>query len=232
MAPLTMTTSPRIPLLCAGDVLTRDEFERRYQAMPSLKKAELIEGVVYMGSPVRIRQHGRPEHDIVAWLVLYRRLTPGLSIAGNTTVRLDLDNEAQPDVLLRLPATAGGTSRIDADGYVSGPPELVVEIAASSASYDLHQKLGAYRRNGVREYVVVRSEEGEVDWFVLRGSVYERQPVDATECLRSEVFPGLCLDVAAFWRSDLAGMERALAAAIDTPAHRSLVASLAAAALE
>ena len=29
------------------------EFERRYEAMPEVKKAELIEGEVYMPSPVR-----------------------------------------------------------------------------------------------------------------------------------------------------------------------------------
>ena len=36
-----------------GDRLTRAEFERRYAAMPRLKKAELIEGIVYVPSPVR-----------------------------------------------------------------------------------------------------------------------------------------------------------------------------------
>src|SRR6187455_3095890 len=94
---LLMTTSPRVPVLSAGDKLTRDEFERRYAAMPDLKKAELIEGVVYMGSAVRYRQHGRPEHVLAAWLAFYESHTPGLGAAHNSTVRLDLDNEPQPD---------------------------------------------------------------------------------------------------------------------------------------
>jgi Uma2 family endonuclease len=232
MAQFTMNTSPRIPLLCAGDVLTRDEFERRYQAMPSLKKAELIEGVVYMGSPVRSRQHGMPEQDMAAWLACYRFRTPGLSAAGNSTVRLDLDNEPQPDLLLRLPATAGGSSRLEADGYLSGPPELVIEIAATSASYDLHQKLGAYRRNGVREYLVVRFEDRAVDWFVLRRGAYVRQEPDAEGRLHSEQFPGLCLDVAAFWRGDLSALERTLLATTATAEHAALVQRLGAAAPE
>lgn len=36
-----------------GDRLTRSEFERRYHAMSSVKKAELIEGMVYMFSVLR-----------------------------------------------------------------------------------------------------------------------------------------------------------------------------------
>ena len=49
-----------IPPLENGDRLSLAEFERRYENMPSLKKAELIKGVVLMGSPVRFVQHGRP----------------------------------------------------------------------------------------------------------------------------------------------------------------------------
>jgi Uma2 family endonuclease len=149
---LIMTTSPRVPALCAGDHLTRDEFERRYAAMPALKKAELIEGVVYMGSPVNLVRHGQPHHVLSTWLGFYCTATPGLIAADNTTLRLDLDNEPQPDLLLCLPAAAGGRSKVAADGYLEGPPELVLEVAANSVSYDLHQKLDVYRRSGVQEY--------------------------------------------------------------------------------
>src|SRR5688572_28459288 len=141
---LLMTTSPRVPVLCAGDKLTRDEFERRYAAMLDLKKAELIEGVVYMGSPVRHVQHGRPEHLLSVWVGFYQEATPGVDASGNATLRLDLDNAPQPDLLLRLPEHAGGSSLITTDGYLEGPPELVIEVAASSVSSDLHQKLGTY----------------------------------------------------------------------------------------
>ena len=99
---------PPTPPLESGDHLTRIEFEQRYEAMPKLKKAELIDGIVFVGSPVRERQHGAPHHDLGSWLGFYRALTPGLRAADNTTVRLDDDNEPQPDLLLRIPATAGG----------------------------------------------------------------------------------------------------------------------------
>ena len=221
-----MVTSPRVPVLCAGDRLTRDEFERRYSAMPDLKKAELIEGVVYMGSPVRHRQHGRPDRVASIWLGFYEEATPGLDSGTNSTLRLDLDNEPQPDLLLRLPDHAGSRSRLTADGYLEGPPELVIEIAASSASYDLHQKLGAYRRNGVQEYLVHRVDEGEVDWFTLESGTYVRQQPDADGLLKSLVFPGLWLDVAALLQGDLRALRRTVERGTADPSHAAFVARL------
>src|SRR5215475_7341546 len=168
----------RIPLLENGDRLTRPEFERRYEAMPHLKKAELIEGVVYVPSPVRYEGHGRQHAALNTWLGVYATSTPGIEVGNNATVRLDLDNEPQPDLLLRV--AAGGQSRVGADGFLDGAPELVAEIASSSVAYDLHQKLAVYRRHGVREYIVWRVFEDAIDWFILRDGRYERlQPDDA-----------------------------------------------------
>ena len=128
-----------------GDRLSQHEFERCYTAMSQLKKAELIEGVVYMASPVRHKSHGN-HAAIMAWLSDYWIATPGVDLGDNTTVRLDLDNEPQPDALLRI---SGGRSHISDDDYIEGAPELILEIAASSANYDLHDKKRAYRRNSV-----------------------------------------------------------------------------------
>jgi Uma2 family endonuclease len=225
---ILMVTSPRVPVLCAGDRLTRDEFERRYSAMPDLKKAEFIEGVVYMGSPVSCTGHGVPHANLWAWLTFYREVTPGLIAADNTTVRLDLDNEPQPDLLLCLPVAAGGTSRRAADGYREGPPEFVIEVAASSVSYDLHQKLHAYRRNGVSEYLVHRVDDDEVDWFVLERGEYVRQRPDAAGVLKSRVFPGLWLDVPALLRGDLRALRTAVERGTKDPAHAAFVARLTA----
>ena len=225
-----MTTSPRVPALCAGDRLARSEFERRYSAMPDLKKAELIEGVVYMGSPVSLVRHGRPDRVLALWLGFYEEVTPGVIAAGNCTVRLDLDNEPQPDQLLAIPAAAGGATRITADGYLEGPPELIIEVAASSVSYDLHQKLGAYRRNGVQEYLVHRVDDGEVDWFELQGGVYVRKTPDGDGLLQSLVFPGLWLDVAALLRGDLRALRAGVERGIASSPHAAFATRLAAAA--
>ncbi len=140
--------APAEPLLEPGDRLSRDEFERRYQRMPRLQKAELIEGSVYIPSPVRARRHAQPHSHLGGWLGLYASETPGVECFDNSSVRLDLDNEPQPDlVLIKLP-DKGGQARISADDYIEGAPELAVEIVGSSQAYDLHQKKGAYRRNG------------------------------------------------------------------------------------
>jgi Uma2 family endonuclease len=141
---------PQIPELQAGDHLTRIEFERRYSAMPHVKKAELIEGVVCMPSPVSHKRHSRPHSMLATWLGTYWPATPGTDAGDNGTVRLDGENEPQPDSILRILPERGGQSR-DEDDYIAGPPELVAEVSASSASYDLHEKLRAYQRNGVRE---------------------------------------------------------------------------------
>jgi Uma2 family endonuclease len=225
-APLRASSPEAVPPLENGDTLTRAEFERRYEAMPYLKKAELIEGVVYMPSPVRQPQHGEPHAHLIIWLGPYLVGTPGVTVGDNSTVRLDLDNEPQPDVLLFIDPACGGQARIDADGYIAGAPELMAEVASSSASYDLHAKLRVYRRNGVREYIVWRVLDKEIDWFVLRAGQYERLPLDAEGLYCSEVFPGLWLDPAALLRGDLATVFAAVQRGLASPEHAAFVARL------
>jgi Uma2 family endonuclease len=214
-----------IPPLENGDRLTRDEFERRYATMPDGVKAELIEGIVYMAAAaVRARHHGNPHALMLTWLGVYHAATPGTYIADNTTVRLDLDNEPQPDILLCLDAAAGGQSRISEDDYVEGAPELVVEIAASSASYDLHAKLDMYRRNGVREYLVWQMHEDEFFWYRLDAGRYVLAAPDEHGLIESQIFPGLVLDVPALLARDLATVLAQLQREIGSTAHQNFVA--------
>lgn len=212
-----------VPLLEPGDRLTRWEFERRYQAMPQVKKAELIEGVVYMPSPVRLRRHGRPNQHLITWLGTYEAATPGVIGADNTSVRLDLDNEPQPDGMLFIDPDYGGQVRISDDDYVEGGPELAAEVTSSSVSYDLGDKLQAYRRNAVREYIVWRVLEREIDWFVWCEGNYDRLPLDGQRQYHSHVFSGLWLDVDAMLRGDLARVLAVLQEGIATPEHTAFV---------
>lgn len=182
----------QIPPLENGDRLNRYEFERRYDATPHLKKAELIEGVVYVPAALRFQSHGQPHANIIGWLWFYQITTPGVKLADNPTVRLDLDNAPQPDAVLLID---GGQTRISNDDYIEGAPELIVEIAASSVAYDLHDKKQAYRRNGVREYLVWRVYECEFDWFYLESGEYIKLEADENSVISSQVFPGLWLDV-------------------------------------
>ena len=217
-------TTECVPELRAGDRLSRAEFERRYAAMPHVKKAELIEGVVYMPSPVS-QEHAGPHFNVVAWLGLYQSATPGVEGSDNATLRLDLENEPQPDAFLRIRPDCGGQSR-DRDKYVEGAPELVAEVAASSASYDLHDKLRAYQRNGVCEYVVWRVWDRAIDWFVLREGRYQPLPLSSAGFYQSEVFPGLWLDPAALIRGDLAQVMAVLQQGLASPEHADFVRRL------
>jgi Uma2 family endonuclease len=208
-----------LPPLEPGDRLTRDEFERRYEAMPNLKKAELIEGVVYMPSPVRVYRHGKPHSDTVTWIGVYRASTAGTESADNTTARLDLDNEPQPDVMLFIEPSCGGQVTVSQDDYIEGAPELVAEIASSSVSFDLHTKFNVYRRCGVKEYIVWRVLDRAIDWFVLAGGAYERLQPAGDGTFKSAAFPGLWLDAEALLSGDLARVLTTVQAGIASPEH-------------
>ena len=214
-----------VPALENGDRLTRCEFERRYALRPDLKKAQLIEGIVYMPSPVSF-VHAEAHSAIQGVLAVYAASTAGVRVADNATVRLDLDNEPQPDVLLCIDAPAGGRSRVS-DGYLEGAPELVAEVSASSASIDLHDKLRAYRRNGVQEYVVWRTRDRRIDWFELADGEYRLLPPDDAGVVRSRVFPGLRIACPALLAADLAAALAELQKGLDSEEHRRFIARLA-----
>lgn len=222
----TKRRSKAQPPLQAGDILSRMEFERRYHAHPEIKKAELIEGVVYMPSPVRLTQHAEPHANVMLWLGTYRAATKGVRLADNTTVRLDFENEVQPDALLYIPQHLGGQTKTSDDDYLEGAPELIAEIAASSASYDMHQKKRVYARNGVKEYLVFQIYEQKVDWFALQDGVYQAIQADKKGIRRSELFPGLWLDAAAFWQDDLPQLLQTLQQGLATVEHQAFVAQL------
>ncbi len=181
-----------LPSLEAGDHLTREEFERRYEQRPDIRKAELVQGVVYVPSPVRIPEHGEPVGLLAAWLSYFAIQHPGIRAAVDGTTRLSAEDNVQPDAMLWR---EGGQAALDSDSYLSGAPELVVEVAASSASYDLHVKKDSYRRAGVQEYVVWRTLDGAIDWFRLRDGEYVLLEPDAEGVTHSEVFEGLRLDI-------------------------------------
>jgi Uma2 family endonuclease len=216
-----------IPPLENGDRLNRYEFERRYNAMPNLKKAELIEGIVYMPAALRFKSHGQPHSWMIGWLVTYEAMTPGVAVGDAPTVRLDIDNEPQPDVVLLIMPEAGGQARLSDDDYIEGAPELVVEIAASSAAIDLHAKKQAYRRNGVKEYIVWQVLDQKINWFYLDKGEYLNLPVDTDGIIRSRIFPGLWLAVAQLLAGNLQRVLAVLQEGVQSPEHAAFVQKLA-----
>jgi Uma2 family endonuclease len=209
----TVAPDPRVSDLLPlenGDRMRSGEFLRRYEAMPGVKKAELVEGKVYMGSPVRADLHGEPDGVVHLWLAMYAVRNPGVKFYPNTTLLLDADNTFQPDALLCLAPERGGRTQINAKGYLAGPPELVAEITASTASLDLQEKFRVYRRCGVPEYLVWRTAENRFDWFLLEDEEYRPQPSGPDGLLSSRAFPGLVLDVPALLARDAARLLAAL----------------------
>ena len=194
-------TSAAVPRLEPGDRMSRAEFERRYHAMPDCKKAELIEGVVYMPSPARLR-HSQPHALLMSWIVQFSIATPGTDYADNATNRLDNDNEPQPDVVLFIDPVCGGQSRISEDDYLTGPVEFVAEVSVSSLALDRGPKLRTYERHGVREYLIWRVDDNLLEWYVLRDSGFELQPLSKDGVFRSETFPGLWLNASAMLQRD------------------------------
>jgi len=204
---MATTTETRVSLE-SGDHLTREEFHRRYSARPDIKRAELVEGVVYVSLRVPFGRHGQPHALIVAWLGTYAARVPGLRLGDNATVFLDGKNEYQPDAFLWRDEPSG--PHLTPDGYIDGAPRLVVEVAASSVSYDLHEKKEVYRRNGVGEYLVWRTLDGALDWFELRDGAYAARDPGEDGMIESRQFPGLRLHVPGLLAGDAAGVLAAL----------------------
>jgi len=191
-----------IPDLQNGDRLTHEEFMLRYVAMPGVK-AELINGTVYMASPVRHTDHAKPLHLLGIWLGMYVRQHPELESGSDGTVILATGSTVQPDLYLFRPESRGGHAKL-VDGYVHGPPELIVEVAASTASLDANAKAEAYHAAGVPEYLLWRTQEERIDWYERKDDRYLALAPDADGLIESTLFPGLILDPDALLRGDLA----------------------------
>ena len=224
-------SSPRsiprsIALLENGDRLSRDEFERRYAVMPEACKAELIEGMVYMAAALRFKSHGLPHSHLNSWITNYTAYTPGTLVADAPSVRLNNNNEPQPDIILILDPDLGGQTRITEDDYIEGAPELIAEISASTVSIDLGAKKTAYERNGVQEYLVWRVLDQELDWFVLQAGHYVLLHSDTDGITRSRIFPGLWLDTSALLNGNLQQVLTTLIQGTQSTAHQAFLRNL------
>ncbi|MEB3283639.1 MAG: Uma2 family endonuclease [Lyngbya sp.] len=216
----------KVPPLENGDRLSRPEFERRYTATPDRRKMELIEGVVYVASPLHFEQHAEPHSDLIGLLWTYRRGTPGIRLGIEPTIRLDLDNAPQPDGVLFFDQSRGGNCRITEDDYLEGAPEFVAEIAASSVAYDLHDKKRAYRRNGVQEYMIWKIYENELDWFALTEGEYMQLVPDETGIIRSQILPGFWLAVPALLAGNMGEVLAVLQQGLNSSEHADFVKQL------
>jgi Uma2 family endonuclease len=197
----------------------------RWEAMPEVKKAELIGGIVYMPSPLTPR-HARADNRVHTWLGHYAAYTPGSEAGDNATWYL-LDDAPQPDAYLRILPECGGSST-EEGGYGSGAPELVAEICLSSTSYDLHQKMELYQKAGVPEYLAVLLREREVRWHRLIEDSYQLLRPGRDGVIRSVEFPGLWLEERPFLEGNMVRVLETLQQGLNSPDHVEFVKRLAA----
>jgi len=215
-----------LPPLVHGQHLDQPTFHERYEAMPPDTRAELVGGVVYMPSPMR-GDHGKSSRFVAGWLFHYECHTSGIEGYDGSTVKLYRKGEPQPDHLLVIPADLGGQSNVDDENYLTGAPELIVEVARSSRAYDLNLKKADYERARVLEYLVVELGPDCIHWFVRRGDPFGDLSPGPDGIYRSEVFPGLWLDAGALFAQDRRRLIRVLKRGLATPEHAAFVAKLA-----
>ena len=221
---MPMTAPVLTPPLRDGDRLTSDEFMRRWESMPDLKHAELIDGIVYMPSPVS-RKHGDFHGPQATWLGYYAVNTPGCWSGLEGTWLMGERNVPQPDITLRILPEHGGHSRNEGE-YSAGAPELVLEVAVSSRARDLGVKKNLYERMGVREYLIAVAGKEQFLWKELAPGRYQPFLPGPDGIFRSRFFPGLWLDPAALWSRDLARMFAVLQQGLATPEHTACVTRL------
>jgi Uma2 family endonuclease len=217
-----------LPWLENGERMDAASFLERYSKTPPGFKAELIGGVVYIMPPMLSNDHGRSDSNAIGWLVVYYAATPGTAVQSNTTAILGDESVPQPDSALLILPEYGGQTRAGGpdDKYTAGAPELIVEVAYSSRSADLHTKLAEYEQAGVREYLVLDLERSAVQWFVLDESKFSPLAIEADGLLRSRVFPGLWLDSNALISGNMMRVLDVLRLGLASPEHEAFVTDL------
>lgn len=215
-----------LPPLENGEHLDQKTFHERYAAMPEKIKAELIGGRVYiMASPVLV-PHSGAHSLLVLWLGNYHLSTPGTQVLANASTILGDDSEPQPDISLRVLPEFGGQTRVD-EGWLTGAPELVVEVASATESYDLHEKRAVYAEHNIREYLVYAARQRRVYWWTRGDRGFFELAADEAGVFKSVVYPGLWLDAQALVLEDAEKMNRTLQQGLATSEHAAFVSELA-----
>jgi Uma2 family endonuclease len=223
--PMPMTAPVLTPPLCDGDRLTRDEFMRRWEAMPDLKWAELLNGVVYMPSPISLI-HSDFHSSLNGWLWTYATTTPGCASNSAGTWLMTSDSAPQPDLALRILPEFGGQSTIEGK-YAAGAPELIVEVSPTTSIKDTGVKFRLYERSAVREYLIVRPAKHKLIWNILVEGKFQELAADDDGLFRSRMFPGLWLNPSQLWDGDLAGIAATVRQGAAKSEHTAFVRKLA-----
>lgn len=221
-----MAVSPSVAQseLVTGSFMSRDEFMKAYEAFPDDTSFELIEGIVQMASPVH-SGHQRCEKILSRILDRFELETPGIEYLCEQTLHLGDDTTLEPDLLARVLPHFGGKCLDTPDGFLSGPPELVIEVSGSSLTNDLNRKRRVYARFGVREYLVFDLADHVCRWFDLTTST--ELEIDIDHICRLKSMPGCWLAIDAIFNDDFRQSIPVIQAGLASPEHRAFVEELA-----
>ena len=218
-------TIPRNLPFDNGDEMDQPTFHALYEKAPEGFRAELIDGVVYFKMPT-LQNHGRPHAKVITWLSNYSAETPSTDVSDAPTLKLGLKSEPEPDGCLYLLPEVGGACRVDDEGYLSGPPELVVEVANTTMAIDLGRKKRDYEQSGVKEYVVVLPVEKSIIWYYRRKDRFVELQPTSDGYLKSHCFPGLWLNAGLFFSNGAAAVLRMVRFGLSSPEHAVFVEAL------
>jgi Uma2 family endonuclease len=219
------TSEKKFPLLETGFHLSADEFHARYKQMPEHVRAELIEGIVYMASPL-YSPHGDGHFLLTQVLGAYEEETPGVIGSIATSVRLDGKNEFQPDIHLRIHPECGGRTKNPENKLIIGGPEFVSEVSNTTLEMDLHEKFEVYLRDGVQEYLVWQLAEEKLSLFAQESGRFREVRRDAKGILQSTVMPGLWLNAPAILALNKKAALKTVRDGVKSPEHAAFVKQL------
>ncbi len=226
ISPIRTPDGMHVPPLRHGDRLTVEEFERRWAAMPELKHAELIEGLVFMNAAaLRWDWHAEPHGLVVHVMTSYSFATPGVRFGLEPSIRMEPASMPQPDAVLRVDERSGGRSRLEG-GYLVGSPEFLMEISGSSEKHDLREKKALYLRAGVQEYLNWSVLDERILLFALSGSEYLEVSPGNDGILKSSTLPGLWFDPVGLVRADHERISGVLQGGLQSPEHQAFVKEL------
>jgi hypothetical protein len=223
-----VTTPPKrfVPPFENGDRLDQKTFHDLYERTPFRFRAELVDGIVYLKIPKPVRLRRRPRLSLSVWLGAYEAETEGVQIAMHATNILIDRNETHPYQTVIVDPALGGRTSINADDFVEGGAELLVEIAERSCSLPYHKKFEQYQKANVREYIIVNLESRNFNWFTNTANGFQPIKPNADGIMKSRVLPGLWLDREATLNDNNKRVRAVLDSGLASPEHAKFVTKL------
>jgi Uma2 family endonuclease len=187
MTAIEALNTPQVARLTSRDFILLAESG----AFNKYAKAELIEGEIFVVN-AQFRRHATFRRKLM------RRFedelagrADGLGVTDECNVELSDQTMPQPDITI--------TFEPEGDGPIPfASIRMIVEIADTTANYDLGRKRELYARHGVPEYWVIDADKSRVVqfWALNDGDYAERREIALGERVEAATIPGLAVNTA------------------------------------